>query len=99
YLNIQNKNSEFERFTNEVHLIKNLNTEYVPKIFEFYKDTKEAYMVLELINGSLVSEKLKAHGRINVKDGIQIIKSIAYAVQEFHSDKIIHRDIKSDNIY
>ncbi|MFA7699778.1 serine/threonine-protein kinase [Mycoplasmopsis synoviae] len=99
YLNIQNKNSEFERFTNEAHLIKNLNTEYVPKIFEFYKDTKEAYMVLELINGSLVSEKLKAHGRINVKDAIQIIKSIAYAVQEIHSHKIIHRDIKSDNIY
>lgn len=27
YLNIQNKNSEFERFANEANLIKNLNTE------------------------------------------------------------------------
>ena len=70
----------------------------VIKIVESFTEANRFYIVLEYCEGGTLKEKLKNMKKIGKKFKISIICELVRAVYYVHSENIIHRDIKLDNI-
>ena len=88
---------------NEYAILKNLDHPNIVK-FESIKKTKEHYfLIIEYCNGGELSKALKKYKKKNGKafpeEIVQyLMRQIIDAFKYLHSKKIIHRDIKLDNI-
>ncbi len=56
------------------------------------------YVAMELIDGDSLQKWLSRLGRFNVGDAVAITLACASALEYAHREKVIHRDIKPDNV-
>ena len=90
-------------FENEIGILRSLNHQNIVKI-EDVKATKNHYfVVMEYINGGSLTDCLanykKMYGQAFPEGIVQyLMKQIVDAIKYIHSRKIIHRDLKLDNI-
>jgi serine/threonine protein kinase len=56
------------------------------------------YLVLEFVDGPSAQALLNRFGRLSVGDAVHIVLDIARALEHAHSRRVVHRDIKPDNI-
>ena len=83
---------------NEIEILRNLDHPNIMKIYEYYEDNKNFYIVGEYCDsGDLYSklEKLDNFSEVIVKI---IMKKILSAIAYLHSKKILHGDIKIENV-
>ena len=67
------------------------------QIFDVYETETIVYIVLELVEGGSLTERIALKG-ISEADAASVIGQTAAAVQHLHAHAIVHRDIKLDNI-
>ena len=85
---------------NEINILKQLDNEYIMKLYEEIDTPNFLYLVLEYINGTPLIDLLNNENKCNISQEratnliIQITKGIIY----LHSKQICHRDIKLENI-
>ena len=53
---------------------------------------------MEYIDGPTLSEYIHSHGPLNIETAIDFIKQILNGVKQAHEQRIIHRDIKPQNV-
>src|SRR5215467_1404778 len=82
-----------DRFEREVRAVAALNH---PNICQIY-DVGPNYLVMELIEGPTLSERIKA-GAIPLGEALTVARQIADALEAAHEKGIIHRDLKPANI-
>ncbi len=58
-----------------------------------------AYIVLELLQGESLSSRVERTGRLPVAWAVEIIRQVASALDTAHRAGVLHRDLKSENIY
>ena len=83
---------------NEINILKNLDHPNIMKIFEFYEDKDNYYIITEFFDqGDLYNKlvKLKFMTEVIVKF---LMSQILNAVSYLHSKKVLHGDIKMENI-
>ena len=56
-------------------------------------------MVMELLAGEPLDERLDRTGRISLADTARILGQVCRALQRAHDAGIIHRDLKPENIF
>ena len=61
-------------------------------------DSPIHYLVMELIDGQLLSQRIAQSGPMNTHEVIEVIKQSALALAYAHSQGIVHRDIKPSNM-
>lgn len=71
----------------------------ITQIFDFFEENNTAYIVMELLEGETLKEKLKRDGTMTVEDALPIIFGVLGALKTVHAREIVHRDIAPDNIY
>lgn len=96
--NNMDKERTLNRFKQEVNIIKKVNSRQFPKYIDSYFGPKECYLVMEYVEGENLRDLIKRNGRIIPKEAVYYFRQICEAVHELHINKIIHRDIKSNNI-
>ncbi len=89
-----------ERFGREAAILEELGDEnnQIPRLYAYFSEAGQFYLVQEWIQGQTLSNKLEQEGTLNESSVKEILLSILPVLEYVHSKRIVHRDIKPDNI-
>jgi len=93
-----------DRFENEARNVAKLKPPNIVQVYDFEYDAEgdSYYMVMEMINGPTLKDKLfdlNATGaRFSVPETVRITRSAAAALAYAHQRGMIHRDVKPANL-
>lgn len=82
----------------EVEFMLSLNHPNIVRIFDFFDEDDDVYIVMEYVEGKTLKELVQASGKMSVNNAIKYVEQICDALNYAHSQNIIHRDIKPQNI-
>lgn len=85
------------RFEREARLLAALNHPHIGAIYGFERREGLHALVLELVEGQTLAERLKA-GPLPVRETLAIARQVAGALEAAHDKGIVHRDLKPSNI-
>jgi len=86
------------RFKREVRILLGLTHENIIQGFDSGQIGNLHFLAMEFVDGKPVSEELKRKGRLKRDRVIAIMAAVARALDYAHSEGLIHRDVKPDNI-
>jgi serine/threonine protein phosphatase PrpC len=97
YLQIESDPAGFDRFRREEEIGLQLNHPHLLKFIAIEKKSRP-YLVMEYLEGQTLSELLKAVRPLPEPDAVKIASRICEALEYMHSNGVIHRDLKPQNI-
>jgi serine/threonine protein kinase len=86
------------RFKREATSIAKLSHTNIVNIHDVGSENNINFIIMEYINGKTLKQVIKEKGRLSSQDTLGIVLQVAKALDCAHSNNIIHRDIKPDNI-
>jgi len=87
-----------QRFRREAEAVSRLDHPHIIKMYEIGEDDGVHYIAMEHLGGAPLETLLKKRGPLPIREAAKIIMDVAGALDFAHSEGIIHRDIKPDNI-
>lgn len=94
-INYQDDNKEFLK---EIEILSILDHPNILKIYEYFVDEINYYILTELSNGGELYDEITKIKNYNEKKASLIIDQLLSAVKYLHSKNIVHRDLKPENI-
>ena len=92
------KDEEYlRRFAREVRLMESIDDDSVVSILDFNLENEPPYFLMPLAEGSLKTKITSL--KDNHKLALDVFLKVCKGIQVLHASKIIHRDIKPDNIF
>eukprot|EP00051_Salpingoeca_urceolata_P016843 m.226314 g.226314 ORF g.226314 m.226314 type:complete len:831 (-) comp18795_c0_seq6:158-2650(-) len=83
----------------EIALLKRCQEhENVIRLIDVYRDDLHVYMVLELMTGGELLDRIQQRKRFTENTARHLFESLVDAVEFLHRQGIVHRDIKPENI-
>jgi serine/threonine protein kinase/predicted esterase len=86
------------RFQREARMLASLNHPNIATIHGLEDSNGISYLVMELVPGETLAQRIKRDGAIPVEEALTIAKQIAEGLEAAHEKGIIHRDLKPANI-
>lgn len=87
-----------QRFRQEAKAAASLSHSNIVNIYDVGQDRGLHYIVMELVEGQTLRDKLNEAGRLSVDEAVNIAIQICLGLAHAHACGIIHRDIKPQNI-
>ncbi|BBM88113.1 serine/threonine-protein kinase [Candidatus Uabimicrobium amorphum] len=84
-----------KRFLQEAQITAKLKHQNIIAVHEICPEKN--YIVMDFVDGKPLTEHLKSR-RLSVRHGLEILRDVANAIHYAHNQKVIHRDLKPDNI-
>ncbi len=89
--------ARFHREANAMSLLAHPNT---VRVFDFGQtDDGLLYLVMELLEGELITQRLTREGALDVLEALRFTQQILRSLAEAHKKALVHRDLKPDNIF
>jgi WD40 repeat protein len=85
------------RFEVEAELVARLEHPYIVPLFDYWRDSGGAYLVMRLLRGGSL-EDLVEHGPLDAVATSRILDQVAGALTVAHRNGVVHRDLKPANI-
>jgi len=83
---------------NEIRVLKRLDHKNVVKLLEAYESRTCVYLVMELVTGGELFDRIVEKGSYSEKDAADLIKQVLSAVAYMHEEGVVHRDLKPENL-
>ncbi|HTV22490.1 MAG TPA: serine/threonine-protein kinase, partial [Polyangiaceae bacterium] len=87
------------RFLREARTAAALRSPHVVQILDYGVDGDSPYIVMELLDGESLAERLERLGRLSATETARIIQHISRALGRAHEAGIVHRDLKPENVF
>ena len=88
-----------ERFLKEAQTMAMFSKDKgIVKALDFFEINNTAYIVMEYLEGVTLKQYLRENERIDAEDLVELLVPLIEALDEIHSQGLIHRDISPDNI-
>lgn len=68
------------------------------KLYETFDTERNLYLVLELVEGGELFERILQKGEYTEKDAARVVEQVLEGVRWLHDRHIVHRDLKPQNI-
>ncbi|XP_020805722.1 MAP/microtubule affinity-regulating kinase 3 isoform X15 [Drosophila serrata] len=94
----QLNSGSLQKLFREVRIMKMLDHPNIVKLFQVIETEKTLYLIMEYASGGEVFDYLVLHGRMKEKEARVKFRQIVSAVQYCHQKRIIHRDLKAENL-
>jgi serine/threonine protein kinase len=87
-----------ERFRREAQASAGLSHPNVAGVFDYGEDDGTQFIVMELIEGETLAERIAREGRLDPAEATRIAVQVASALDTAHEAGIVHRDVKPGNV-
>jgi serine/threonine protein kinase len=88
-----------ERFMREARAAAKIRSAYICDVYDVGTYGGRPFLVMELLEGESLYDRLARERRLDVKDVLQIASETAMGLQQAHDASIVHRDLKPENIF
>ncbi|XP_075822040.1 serine/threonine-protein kinase SIK2 isoform X3 [Microtus pennsylvanicus] len=87
-----------EKIYREVQIMKMLDHPHIIKLYQVMETKSMLYLVTEYAKNGEIFDYLANHGRLNESEARRKFWQILSAVDYCHGRKIVHRDLKAENL-
>ncbi len=92
-------NEEFvARFNRESQAAASLSHPNIVNTYDVGQEDDIHYIVMEFVDGETLKDRIRREGRLSMEEAVRIASEICSGLQHAHENKIVHRDIKPQNI-
>lgn len=70
----------------------------IVQLFETYEDKSKVYLIMELVTGGELFDRIVEKGSYTEKDASYLIRQVLEAVDYMHEQGVVHRDLKPENL-
>jgi len=82
----------------EVEIMQRVDHDHCVKLFEIYETTSKLYMVMEILTGGELFDKIVAKGSYSELEAASVTQTVSKALKYLHNIGIVHRDLKPENL-
>lgn len=97
-LDFANDEEFIRRFRREAQSATSLNHPNIVSIYDVGEEDDIYYIVMEYVKGQTLKQYILEHSPLSVEEVVRIMKQLTSAIGHAHQNRIIHRDIKPQNV-
>lgn len=95
---VLDRSGSIERFRREAQVVANLSHPNIIATYNWGEGAGTYFIVMEYIDGFTLSELLRRVGQLSASWAAEVGVAIASGLAFAHSNGVVHRDVKSDNV-
>src|SRR6476659_2015381 len=103
---IASDSDQLERFRREARAVAQLNHPHVVGVIDAGEERTDddpdglsmPYIVFEYVEGETLKDRIRRHGRLPIGESVAYAIEIARALGAAHDHRIVHRDVKPQNV-
>ena len=94
-----NDESAVARFEQEARLVNEIRHPNIVDVFQFGElPDKRSFFVMEHLTGETLSDRIDS-APLTIRETVEILDSVCDALEAAHEHGVVHRDLKSDNVF
>src|SRR5438067_1607628 len=95
----QARRDRIERFNREARAVGRLGHPNIVSVFDFGEENGRHFIAMEFLEGQSLRDMMVVRGAFPLKEALDIACQALDALAYAHANRVIHRDIKPDNIH
>ncbi|MFF3329358.1 serine/threonine-protein kinase [Streptomyces sp. NPDC002888] len=97
-LSTEEARQQRDRTLREARAVAQLSHPHIIVVHDVVDDDERPYIVMELIDGGSLADRISAHGPVGAHDAARIGVALLSALSAAHTAGVLHRDIKPANV-
>src|SRR6187402_2353571 len=89
---------QLERFRREARAVAQLSHPHIVGVIDAGEEDGRPYIVFEYVEGETLKDRIRRLGRLPVDEAVAYAIEIARALGAAHARRIVHRDVKPQNV-